>query len=1466
MSVIFEGAIGWAVGRVGDAAMAPIHDHLKTRGARKELAAIAERAVEAAVATAPALAGDLRTETFLHHVAAPMLLTALARPADSLDGGALARSYVDRFVAPFLTGPSATETLRRVFHTHPDEIAAAFDAFLARVRADLLASTHWRAPMETRLHVETHDGVARLQRGLDQILERLGPPAPEALSGRGVDGARRDARIGSEGLNAWPQDIAGHLIARPELEELVARIRAHPGGRTLVVAEPGLGKSALLAQLSERLSAQGMTVFALKADQLDPEVRTLADVAVDLGMSGDIEADMALLARAGPLVVIIDQLDAVSAVMDHSGRRMRLLLRLAKFGEPRPGGSRPPVHVVVSSRPFEADHDARFRTLAAQTIILEPPAIEAVEALLATLGIPKPSDAGLRETIRRPFALKLYVDIHTRGAPVQNLLASELLTAWLEAAQLGQGRQRADTLDLMTELAGEMTQTESLWRPVDRFLAARPHAVRLGEAAGLLHVQDGKLGFSHQSWLDDFQARSLTNVEDLCAFVWRRQDGLFCRATVLRALQRLRQFDPEPYLQAIDGLLLAEQTRRHVRHLVVDHLAGQAAPLPRELAWVSQLLRTDPVLARRALARTLSHWRGWRDHLKPSLPILMGETAFRWSAVRFLQAELALDPDTAIDLIEAHWLTPSLAASAFEVLREAPIWTPRVEALVERIFDQQLPQDFRVSHFADKLAEAGRPEAAARLVRMYVARLDERLRERTGFHRFDNLATQAPLALARELWPWLLDYACTERIATHRYFTRYARIGARFRDIVHRNAEDGLLRALIKALNALAQQDPQALLELLGPAFEIEIDDVQALIAEVFAEAGCALAQTGLDYLLGDPRRLALGHAQVLCDDGVYRAVEGFASLQLVEAISPCLEPASLDRLVQAIETWEPYSLEARTEEDADTRRLRRQWADERRLALLERLPRDALPARRLRRVLEWRAVNPIPRVSVESPITLRVSQPTMSADQMAKAADRDILRMLNLIHDGMDPQSPRVWRRGGGVVELGRAFAEFGLAHPQRALAIAEQALTPGRHDTVGGELVAQLSRQGVEPGPVLSLIRRQAAAGFASPGWREDAARALDTLAEPLAGLEDVDLAMLETWLDDAPAPSPDDDDDDRLSLRGPRDRPQPILFGHVSGLEILRGGNLTILSAMAEGVCSRKSFAPDHLLAIFSRHLSRPETTATWVRLLGRYGAWLLDADAEALAAFFESLIAAHPSVFDARASRTFLWNCRGAFPSGVVEEVLGRWRDSDQPDLNQLAGEFLCGLALLDEATALTRPWIDVLWHAAGPTRVGALFAASGAWREEAETLGEPAQALLLPRCALAAGDEAHAIAYALGSRRAGRETARAHTLLRAAAANPAVLAACQGHALGGLLQDLLLQPGGEALVLEVAEAVVRMPGAEDLGCLFDEDLVHIAISLQRNDGPLRARAMTLYETLLDREAHEAEQAAFAALRH
>jgi len=1466
-TAILEGGIGWAVGRVGDTAAGAFMSRWREKEAKAELIGVIDAAIEGAIATAPILAEDFRSETFIHHVVAPTVVHFLRDPTVDKPEAEIVRGYIERFVEPFLRGRSLEKTLSQLFHTQQGDLERAFSQFLTRLRPALYASKHWRDPIRDHTLEEVRSTVFRIEKQVTPAT--ITDPVD-------IDAARIDATVASQALRSWPQTISGEHIDRPELERLQQRIREHPYACTLVIGESGSGKSALFAELVERLQSQGMIVFAIKADLLPTDVRTMSDVSAALGLRGHLLGEIEALARAAPVVVLIDQLDAVSEVMDRSSERMRLLLQIPHHFQDKKRVERvgPPVHILVSSRPFEADYDARFQSLNAEVVQLSLPEKEQVHALLKRLDISAGDiPEGLGETLRRPFALRIFVDILRRGVPARDLIASQLLNTWLTSADLGESAMRREVLKFLEKLAAEMTDSESLWRPADIYEIQDPLSVQVAVASGIIVRQNGLVGFSHQAWLDDFQAKNFTTGLSLADFAWQRQDGLFARATVLRALQRLRAFDLSAYEQAIDALLGNARTRRHLRHLVVDMVAGQHQPSARERGWLQQLVRSDVPLARRALARVITHWTDWREHLVPLVPSIMGDADLRWSAVQLLIAEAPLDADFVARSIAAHWDVPDRDLEALEVYSKSGQWSPAVVERLRLVFARQQVDDYTIVGFAEALGD----ELSADLFRIYLDHVEVANEDRLRFHGLDKLAKRSTRAFANVLFPWFVHVASRVEPRSRSLLNAYPSSASLPIWWESEHTKDGIFGITKSVLLACAKEYPHDFLRLIKSFVDLDVAEVQALIAEGFAAGGTALANEAIEYLLADSRRLQIGMAFLQDADGVGRLVEGWSTRVLLRAIVPQLSAAQLDRLQECIELWDPYLREAWEGSDVLTRRKRRIWADERRFTLLALMPACRLKPRRSRQIREWLATQPEFRGGRDRIMASFVGSP-MSAQQMGNASDDDVFRMIDEI---ADDTGRRPGLRGlhidGGTVELARAFAEFGKAYPRRALHIAEDRFRPSRHENAAGELLRVLAEDSnLGAHHVRNLVWKWHREGFASDTWRRDVAWALQELARRDAGLDDEDVALLESWIDNDPERTAkrvtarlELEQRNSAANKNHEDEAGAIVFRrHLGGMRILPQDNFALLAAMAAGLLGREEPDWNGWLSALERHVGRSEDPAIWTALLIFRGAPLFWADRQRATRLVRAIWEKFPDAFSDKYIVDFLWPYREMVGDEVMKAVRDRWLADGAAGSRQAAGELLMATVLLDPEDATASGQLeDILAGPDTPERLGALFAAAAAWHEDSRELRSRAHRVLMGFVQRADGSDALAIASAVSGQDPPAADAFAKEMLGAIAGNPAVLRVCLNRRFTRDLQELLLSPGFEGLVLEAAERCTELIFAKSelrVRMPYGESFVSIAIALQRSKDPLRSRAMDLYERLLDGAAYGAEEAATASL--
>lgn len=1443
---------------------------LKSREAKEEIAELGAQAIEAGILHVPALAEHLRSESFAKNVFAPFLEALISDPSQLPDPERLADEYVATFVERFAGASGRDATLRRIFQTDPSELNVAFVAILVELRSLLYKSKHWR----DLAHFTAAEMTLQNTQEIKAILRRQS--RAREIDAIDLEVARLDAKMGSDELRCWPRSILGRELYRPELDRLKSRVLAEASGATLLIGEAGSGKSALLSKLTEELEDGDVTVFGIKADTLPAGIATFEDVARSLGMQGSLDAELSALARATPVVLIIDQLDAVSDVMDRTTQRMQVLLRLVRYISDHSL----PVHVVVSSRPFEAAHDARFQRLSAEEFELALPSVEDVQDFLSTLDVDCRGVAQrFKETLRRPFALKLFVDLVQRGVPPNSVDSGSLLDRWVTTAELGTDDQRQDVLRLMERLASEMLATETLWRPIDVYQGIAKDALARAEACGLIVRSGSKIGFCHQSWLDDFQAKSFTTGNDLAEYAWLNQDSLFLRATVLRALERLREVDPSAYKRAVSALLWNEQTRRHLKHLVADVISTSFSPSAQDGAWVEALIRDDPILANRILGKVAEYWPKWRPMLKKCLPILMASNEFHWRAAQALAGEAKLDADHVVMLLKEHWHKPERDGLVFRVAEQSGVITPAVEALLSEILNRTPIDPYAVSHFVTGLLAGGRFREACRIVALWFGAQEIDRNKNPSLYAVEKLAQEAPREFVEELLPHFL--ACAAKIIEPYPvgIKRFSKSQSLPWDWDFDRDRDNIFDAFRGAMNSLACDDPVAASAVIKTIEGFHIDQVQEVAAQAYTAGGAPMAREACEFLLADERRFYIGDARVSPEPGVSTVESGLTSRELIEVIAPYLGDDEIAELRDRIESWSLYDSNFGRDDEPTWRLQRLKWADEHRMALLDRLPDRFLTPRRNRQVKEWRSFEklPVSRSRGRSMATF-VGSP-MSSENMKHARDEDIFGILDEIND----QAPERSRRrpismDGGVIQLSRAFGAFGKDDPARAVALAQNKFVAGSHEHAAAELVDALSQ--VEDFPsqqLLDLIHELTERGFSSNTWKTQASWALARLAEKLSGLPDRTVAMLGSWLQNEPAVIASKIEQ-RIALdaenarRNARERvaPEALLFNsyRLGGMRMVPQDNYSVLDAIFRGLIGREERAYEQWIAILERHAERDEDPHIWSFLLLCEGNWLYWADRDRVQALLRRLWDRDQRVFLNVDLVGMLWSNRGMFTDELIISVISTWFRADEEDFRQAAAELTEAFRLVKPESNVTMALETFLLDDPSPVLTGRLFTAGSAWRDGDPALRKSAHELLMKFVAgAAAGDQAHAIASAVARRDTLLPDKLTRELILEIAGNENALAASLRGGFADALQSLLLYPGFDEPVMfvteRIAELIIEKKGGKHRE-FIDKDFVQVAIALQHSDGPLRVRAMDVYEKLLDAGAYGAEEAAEDAL--
>jgi hypothetical protein len=411
----------------------------------------------------------------------------------------------------------------------------------------------------------------------------------------------------SKGLLHWQNTLGNNqYIDRPELDKLLERIEEE-SSTTIVLGVPGSGKSALLATLGHSVVDKGYELLAIKADYLSNTVNNLEDLQRDGQLCLSINPQDAIKAVANKerVVLLIDQLDAISELLDRQSGRLNVLLNLIQSLAGTKG-----VHIIATCREFEFRHGSQFARLEAfEPLFLSLPTWEQISPLLEQEGhIPNSMGEPLQELLQNPLHLKLYLEVAQPGEVFDS--SQKLLDKLWEKRIFNQPRfpnqpNAKKCIAFLERITQCMKDKEVLWLPTSVADDSHEICIYLKEAGILMDNKENlTLGFCHQTYYDYTWARSFAKnfkplvdlvkgSESLVDLVLERQDGLFIRPILLRSLNYLRGTAPNEYQQQLRILLKNAEVNNHflknkVAKVAVNNLSHLSGKIR---LWVLKVLK-----------------------------------------------------------------------------------------------------------------------------------------------------------------------------------------------------------------------------------------------------------------------------------------------------------------------------------------------------------------------------------------------------------------------------------------------------------------------------------------------------------------------------------------------------------------------------------------------------------------------------------------------------------------------------------------------------------------------------------------------------------------------------------------------------------------------------------------------------------------------------------------------------------
>lgn len=1023
----------------------------------------------------------------------------------------------------------------------------------------------------------------RLERKLDSALlpQTEVPVATSGLVGEDViDLLAKRLLDASTTLLNWGTTVgAGRHHITPDAERSALAALEKRTSSNLILGAKGSGKSALSASICASAIRSGFVILAIKADKIPADVGTDEALRKHLNLPVAPRDALRLLAARRKTLLVVDQLDSVSELIDRRSERLNVLLNLI-----RDVSGTPNLHILAACREFDFQHDARLSTIPATELRLTPTPWEVVQEIVKAEGyVPEAIGEAMRELLGVPWNLNMFLRVANRGDAYASMQAL-IEAVWKKWVIDPDGP--SDRVNLVEQIAQWMSKHEELFVPAalaDEFPAARDALLRdeiiVSESSGRA------LAFRHQTFYDYTLARLFARgTRSLSQHVLDHQDGLFVRPVMLSGLELLRDTSRTTYHAEVARIFEASP-RPHLRGLLIEYIAQQKSPDDAEARiGLSLISGEDGPLIFRSAAGSL----GWFDRLRNS-----GDLS-RWMkrppneaalCINLLISALAEKADAVLQLVSDHWSADAQYDRLVDAIaHHVPAWNARwAEMVCEAIRRSRLQGTWMAervvkdnpkiavglvrAQFDRELEDARRlaaEEAAKHTddgdddVKRYVRARNNPLNQLISTQAHDRtflegIADSAPREFLEAIWPWFLDVVgeVGERFTLgNSYRDDYSTWGA------YEMSPMPLIQSLHAAADGWARKDPDGFVAFAKAAASTELLAGHRILAQALAIVAAKMPTAVLEYLLTDQRRFVVG---------TYRNYHRFSEA-LITAVSPHLGGDEHVRLQNAVMAFEMFPRESYAERPVEIRFDFLKWNREHRLRLLRAFPDQFLvdKAREVKGQEETR----FPKLAPWDHEEVKVNSigPRVTAEEMAKASDDDIFNLFDeMAKRGEYPFSRRPGippSRSGGIGAQAGEFSRFAENNPGRTLRMLPRFDSArSDHHACVAAAINGIARSATPMRQVIETIRECDRRGFASEDFREAVASAVEHRAKKGEISEPAVLHELEGWLAgmESPAWPPEHKEVEDRSHRG------PIVFRGAGMMFTLKHGRAALFRAL-------------------------------------------------------------------------------------------------------------------------------------------------------------------------------------------------------------------------------------------------------------------------------------------------------------
>ncbi|MEQ5758841.1 hypothetical protein ABN351_05030 [Proteus mirabilis] len=427
--------------------------------------------------------------------------------------------------------------------------------------------------------------------------------------------------------------ICNTLIPRNELNSITNSIKDN--AVTLIKAEAGRGKSALLLELHNHLKANNIISVPVRLDRRRPEHNT-NEFGKSLGFPYSPVHSLTKFAPQQKIVFILDQLDAIRWTASHSNNALNICREIVnQVINARKEGK--DISIVLASRDFDLNEDIALsswlKSINDDLLDIELTLLN--EKTIAPLVSPYEVYASLaeekKEILKIPLWLGIYLSIaqRTQTAPQFNNKLELVKNFWEDRLnQINQcGITEQEATFLIDEVVTLMIHQSQLSISENVLPTGTKKQVEALISVGLLSKQNQRISFRHQALFDyqvgaKFFKAGSESPEGLLAVIGSYEEQTLTKREHLKyALNMLLDSGQAAFCHCVEAILFNNNIRFHLKYLVLNSIK-EINSIKKPAKLLIDKIITAPLLFRKFLTISCYSNIAIIRHLSENLNIL----------------------------------------------------------------------------------------------------------------------------------------------------------------------------------------------------------------------------------------------------------------------------------------------------------------------------------------------------------------------------------------------------------------------------------------------------------------------------------------------------------------------------------------------------------------------------------------------------------------------------------------------------------------------------------------------------------------------------------------------------------------------------------------------------------------------------------------------------------------------------